>query len=139
MGAFDDLITEQKTGGAFDDLLTSQSPAPQLAPTAQKMSRLEKIGTGMADPIHGRCAPWLRERVDSSPKPDAAVTIQIDRISALLRVSSLIPAEDRIILDCVCGRGDPIGRVYRGSQHDAGKQHLSAALERLADRIEGIA
>ena len=53
MGAFDDLITEQKTGGAFDDLLTSQSPAPQLAPTAQKMSRLDKIGTGLADPIHG--------------------------------------------------------------------------------------
>ena len=73
---------------------------------------------------------------ESSPE---TVAIQIDRIAALLRVSSLIPAEDRGILDCVCGRGDPIGRVYRGSQHEAGKLHLSAALESLADRIEGIA
>ena len=88
----------------------------------------------------GTCAPWLRERVDSSPKPDAAVAIQIDRLSALLRVSSLIHPDDKRIVDCVCAHGDPIGRLpeYRGSKHEAGKAHLAAALERLADRIEGL-
>lgn len=106
----------------------------QRAYGAGEMLRVSWLRTDI-----GRCAPWLRERVDSSQKPDAAVAIQIDRIAALLRVSSLIPAEDRTILDCVCGRGDPIGRVYRGSRHEAGKAHLVAALERLADRIEGLA
>ena len=88
----------------------------------------------------GTCAPWLRERVDSSPKPDLAVTIQIKRMSALLRVSKLIDQDDERIVFCVCCDGGSIGRLpeYRGDNHDKGKAHISAALERLADRIEGL-
>ena len=125
------------TGARRKDMLEVYADRGWISQRAYGAGELLRVSWLRTD--IGRCAPWLRERVDSSPKPDAAVAIQIDRISALLRVSSLIPAEDRGILDCVCGRGDPIGRVYRGSQHEAGKAHLSAALERLADRIEGIA
>ena len=125
------------TGARRKDMLEVYADRGWISQRAYGAGELLRVSWLRTD--IGRCAPWLRERVDSSPKPDAAVAIQIDRISALLRVSSLIPAEDRGILDCVCGRGDPIGRVYRGSQHEAGKLHLVAALERLADRIEGIA
>ena len=86
----------------------------------------------------GTCAPWLRERVDSSPKPDAAIEVQIDRLSALLRISRLVSHDDDAILDAVVARGVGLAdcRQYRGRNHDAGKKHLHDALERLADKIE---
>lgn len=87
----------------------------------------------------GTCAPWLRERVDSSPKPDEAVTVQIDRLSALVRITKLVHPNDAGILHCVCALGVGLAHLpeYRGLRHDAGKAHLHDALERLADRIEG--
>ena len=86
----------------------------------------------------GRGADWTQERVDSSPKPDAAIAIQIDRMSRLIRISKLVPPEDERIIDTVCCQGNAIGalREYRGSQHERGKAHLREALDRLADRIE---
>ena len=101
--------------------------------TAGEAIRSAWLGTEKA-----RGTDWTRERVDSSPKPDAAIAIQIDRMSALLRISKLVPPEDQAIIDCVCCHGAPIAslREYRGSQHERGKAHLRAALERLADRIE---
>lgn len=100
---------------------------------AGEMIRAAWLGTEK-----GRGNDWTRERVDSSPKPDASIAIQIDRMSALIRVSRLVPAEDERIVDCVCCQGNAIGqlREYRGSQHERGKSHLRDALERLADRIE---
>lgn len=87
----------------------------------------------------GTCAPWLRERVDSSPKPDEAVAVQISRLSALVRIGRLIPAGDKGILDCVCRQGAGVGAMpeYRNVAHTAGIKHLHDALERLADRAEG--
>lgn len=86
----------------------------------------------------GTCPPWLRERVDSSPKPDAAVGIQIDRLSKLLRISRLVMADDARIIHTVVEMGAAIGALpeYRGSKHERGKLHLFEALERLADRVE---
>lgn len=88
----------------------------------------------------GQCASWLRDRVDSSPKPDAAIDIQIDRVSALVTITRMIPSEDSEILTCVCGHGNAIGALpqYRGRKHERGKEHLAAALERLADVMERI-
>lgn len=89
----------------------------------------------------GQCSPWMRERVDSSPKPDAAIGIQIDRLSKLIRLGSVIPLHDRRIIECVTYHGTGIGslREYRGSQHDKGKVHLFQAFDRLADAIEKVA
>lgn len=88
----------------------------------------------------GTCAPWLRERVDSSPNPDAAVAIQIDRLSALVRVRRLVPCEDEAILDMVCGQGAGVGSLpeYRAHNHRKGLAHLSAALDALADRMDRV-
>lgn len=89
----------------------------------------------------GTCAPWLRERVDSSPKPDAAINIQIDRMSALIRISKMVEPDDENIIDCVCYRGVGVGQLqeYRGRHHEEGKRHLFNALENLANRMEGLA
>ena len=86
----------------------------------------------------GTCPPWLRERVDSTPKPDAAVGIQIDRLSKLLRISRMVVPDDERIIHMVVEMGAAIGALpeYRGARHELGKAHLHDALERLADRVE---
>lgn len=77
------------------------------------------------------------DRVQSSPKPDHAVTIQIDRLSRFHRIARLIPADDRPILDwCVLQGRNPVGRGI--DAFDAAHDKLRAALDRLADRMEGL-
>lgn len=93
----------------------------------------------------GRAVDLGQERVDSSPKPDHAVTIQIDRLSkfhALMR--HVVQADVPVVNACVLNSGGPgdvmardgsrpfrnvPGEVWR---HDAGLRALSDALERLA-------
>lgn len=82
---------------------------------------------------------YSRPRVDSSPKPDHAVTIQIDRISAMHRVMARICREDEpLILHCVRDGHSPstyrrLGRlVYAGERYNLGMPALRDALDRAA-------
>jgi hypothetical protein len=77
------------------------------------------------------------DRVQSSPKPDHAVEIQIDRISALQAITKRIPEGDRDILTaCVMEEGTPARiRGYRGPGYQIGMKHLRDALDRLAVAI----
>jgi hypothetical protein len=79
------------------------------------------------------------DRVQSSPKPDHAVTIQIDRLSRFHAVNKLVPVLDRPIINrCVLERGTPSSTVidgerpYRGARYQDGLTHLKDALDRLA-------
>ena len=74
------------------------------------------------------------DRVQSSPKPDHAVTIQIDRLSRFHAVAKHISRDDRELIDhCVLSRGTPSGlRKYRGRNHQLGMDRLREALDRLA-------
>ena len=79
------------------------------------------------------------DRVQSSPKPDHAVTIQIDRLSRYHQISKHIHSEDQpIISACVLDRASPMAVViggrkpYRGAGYQAGLEHLRDALDRLA-------
>jgi len=80
------------------------------------------------------------DRVQSSPKPDHAVTIQIDRLSQYDAIWRLVINDDaQIITACVLDRGGPdrvrdrLGRrVYVGESVKAGYRHLAEALDRLA-------
>ncbi|MEX3315695.1 hypothetical protein [Sulfitobacter sp. PS-8MA] len=76
--------------------------------------------------------------VDSSPKPDQAIDIRIDRMSAYLSVSKLVAAEDKAILQAVACEGRAVAhlREYRYKAVPKGKEHLAAALDRLADKLE---
>jgi len=82
---------------------------------------------------------YARPIVDSSPKPDHAVTIQMDRIAAYERAARAItPADQPILWHCVImGRLPSTLRVkgrtiYAGDGFEAGYAALRAALDRLA-------
>lgn len=82
------------------------------------------------------------DRVQSSPKPDHAVTIQIDRLSRFAAIYAMVEARDRPIIDCcilhdhspaklvIDGR-----RPYYGPRHHEGLVHLRSALDRLARKM----
>lgn len=78
-----------------------------------------------------------QERVDSSPKPDHAVTIHIDRLSRFHAYSRHVSAADRQIIDaCVLNGSSPRTlRQYRNDNYAKGLSHLHDALERLHDAI----
>lgn len=85
-----------------------------------------------------------QDRVDSSPKPDHAVTIQIDRISKFHKVNRYLAKEDTAFVHhCVLGGGIPATwrikgeRPYHGARYPAGLKELAAALERLAKAMGG--
>lgn len=76
------------------------------------------------------------DRVQSSPKPDHAVTIQIDRISAFNAINRHVVADDRSIISaCVLHRHTPAVAGYKGRAYQAGLDHLRDALDRLARAI----
>jgi hypothetical protein len=86
----------------------------------------------------GRAPGWPdNDRVQSSPKPDHAVAIQISRISKFHDVAKLVCIEDRPIIDAVVlGNRIPAAlRHYRNKGYADGMDHLRAALDRLAERI----
>lgn len=85
----------------------------------------------------GQGSDWTQDKVDSSPKPDAQAAIQVDRMSAYVRVKKAIPQDDNALLMAVVCDGHSIGhlREYRALNIDAGKAHLRDALERLATRL----
>ncbi len=79
------------------------------------------------------------DRVQSSPKPDHAVTIQIDRISRFHAVNRLVSPSDREIIGAVVLDGCTPAQViidgkrpYRGAAYQRGLEHLRDALDRLA-------
>lgn len=82
------------------------------------------------------------DRVQSSPKPDQAVEIMVDRISRFHSINRLVPPEDVPIIDaCVFHMNAPGSAVINGSRpyrhagHERGVQHLRSALDRLADAM----
>jgi len=84
-----------------------------------------------------------QDKVDSSPKPDHAVTIHIDRLSRFHELFKLVASEDRQIIDvCILQGSSPAKlrlrdgrRPYYGPGHAEGLRHLVAALERLASAM----
>lgn len=73
-------------------------------------------------------------QVDCSPKPDHAISVQTDRLSAYINLSRHIRPADEELIDAVVLNGSGIpGRLYKGRRHQIGLQHLRDALEHLAN------
>jgi hypothetical protein len=76
--------------------------------------------------------------VQSSPKPDHAVEIQIDRLSRFHTVSRHIATDDRALIDhCVLSRGVPSGLPKYRWKPATGIAALRDALDRLAMSMQG--
>lgn len=82
---------------------------------------------------------YARPRVDSSPKPDHAVAIMIDRVSRLNSAWARVKGDDvELVHHCVVrGLGPATLRIrgrrpYHGRGHDAGIAALQAALDRAS-------
>ena len=82
---------------------------------------------------------WSQTRVDSTPKADKHIDIMVDRVSKYHWIARLVHKDDLRILAAVCEDGAAITVLpeYRNLNYDKGKAHLRAALERLADQMEG--
>lgn len=83
------------------------------------------------DTLRGPPALPDNDRVQSSPKPDHAIDIQVDRISRFARLMRLVETGDReIVTACVLDGKHP-ARVYGATKTAEGFVHLRAALDRL--------
>lgn len=76
------------------------------------------------------------DRVQSSPKPDHAVSIQIDRLSRYHEIARHVRSQDRTIIDaCVLHRGAPTSIGYKGRRYQEGLDRLRDALDHLASSM----
>lgn len=105
--------------------------------TKRGLSAAEALRNAWEATQRGKGADLSDVRVDRTPKPDASIDVQIDRVSLLVGISRLVPKEDRDIIFAVACEGRAVGhlRQYRGSNHDLGKSHLHEATERLAEKL----
>lgn len=142
------------------DPLTGEASNPNQVQRARRVDMLEvwaKAGTISTAGYTVACnlrnafeatqrSPGAAEndRVDSSPKPDHAVTIQIDRLSAFQAIMRHVSAQDRAIVDTCVLSGRTPGQMrgkdgkypYRNAAYQSGLEHLAAALDRLARKME---
>ena len=111
-----------------------------------------KLRDAFENTQRGPGTSFEQDRVDSSPKPDHAVTIQIDRISAFEKVYRHVTMADRPLInhcvlngvqDGVAASATPASlrikgkRPYFGANYPSGLVALSAALDRLAKAMGG--
>ena len=84
-----------------------------------------------------RGAPALpdNDRVQSSPKPDVAISILLGRISDFSHLMSMVDKTDRLIVTvCVLDGGHP-REIYGAKSFRDGFRHLKDALDKLHDRM----
>ena len=74
----------------------------------------------------------LKERVQSSPKPDATMDVQVDAVSRFIHVMAGVPRADRAIVEAVCCHNAPLRSITAPRR----MQRLRASLDRVADYME---
>lgn len=119
----------------------NQSDRGQWISTEQ-FNAAEKLRDSFLKTQMGKGTDYSAERVDSSPKPDQAVAIQVDRFSGYYAIAKHIRPKDELIISvCVIQGHTPaqarVGgrRPYWGPTYGMGMQHLRDALQRLSDAL----
>lgn len=78
----------------------------------------------------------LAEQVDSTPKPDATMAIQIDAQSRLVNVMRAVPPAQRDVIEHVCYHNKPITQIIgKGRQHYDRRAEFQVALDLVADQM----
>lgn len=146
-----DMVIEQ---AADIDPETGEIINPNGIVRARKVDKLEKwyragkisaAGYNAAEKLRDafeatqRAPGWPdNDRVQSSPKPDHAVTIHADRMSRFRAVNRYVaPADRPIIYAYVLDNLDVTSLPEFRGDESAGLAALSAALDRMADSLSG--
>lgn len=77
----------------------------------------------------------LKERVQSSPKPDATIAAQIDAQSALYHAMAAVPSAMRYVVEHVCWHNLPLYLADKGRKHGSAKANLKVALDLVANKL----
>lgn len=77
----------------------------------------------------------LKEQVDSTPKPDAAMAIQIDAQSRLVNAMSAVPSDMRGIVEHVCWHNLPLKKQSKRSKYFERQSELQVALDLVANKL----
>lgn len=85
--------------------------------------------------MRGKAALPDNDRVQSSPKPDHAIDIQIDRISRFQALMRHVRSADREIISACVLDGHHPARLYGSLRVREGFDHLRAALDAFADSL----
>lgn len=76
----------------------------------------------------------IKERVQSSPKPDASVAAQVDATSRFIHLRKCLTASERAIVDHVCAHGQPL-RTLPGLLHVRSGSRFREALDKVAVHV----
>lgn len=82
--------------------------------------------------------PAIKEiQVDSSPKPDACIGIQIDRASRHAWLKAAVPPQYKYVVDHVCENGNALrdGLPYDGHQGQIHLAPLQVSLDLVANKM----
>jgi len=80
----------------------------------------------------------LKAKVDASPKPDATIDVQVAAQSRLHHVMSGVPnnpTQCREAVEQVCWRGEPIGAIASGRDHQMHMSCLKISLDLVANKL----
>lgn len=88
-------------------------------------SRLEMLGSG---------GP-LKEKVQSSPKPDAVIDAQVAAQSQWVKVTKAILRHDKALVHWVCCLNQPLTAFKRTTGEARASERFKAAMDRVADHL----
>lgn len=77
----------------------------------------------------------VKERVQSSPKPDATVARQVDAMSRLEYAMRGVPSAMRYVVEHVCWHNQPIAKLNSRSRHGNHSANLKVALDMVANKM----
>ncbi len=77
----------------------------------------------------------LKETVDSTPKPDATIAMQVDASSQWVHVMTAVPDRNRVIVEKVCCENVPVTRIVKGGAATRMYHRLRQSLDLVADHM----
>lgn len=77
----------------------------------------------------------LKEKVDSSPKPDATIARQVDANSHLIFLMGAVPKQARPVVENVCFLNKPVTFLCKGRKAVFAYKQLRWALDLVADEV----
>lgn len=139
-------------GTVVEPLMNENGKNPNNMGRRRRVSQIERLGSGglltmrqwqaayAIQEAHARVDALssggeIRERVQSSPKPDATIEAQVDAISHLAHVMTPVRARDRHIIDHICVQNRSAYELVRGGDAVRLFARFRRVLDDVADHL----